>query len=299
MSPPTSPVAVIGAGYLGRALACALPPPVIAVSRRGHWDASDNPENPVARPPAGVRLQALDLLNAEPAKIRHVLAEARSLVICIAPGPTQDRKKLYLQGTARLLHACAGLRLARVIYTSSTSALPDCDGWVDDDPQTLPSEPRGQLQRAAEDQVRSHCQAYGWPWLILRLAGLYGPGRELFRLYRTAPATTLPGDGMQATNLIHRDDAVQACIAGLALPPTMSTAINICDDDHRPRRVMFAAMARAADHPEPTWELPPSPQVRGKHVANTRMKQLLGLTLAYPLHQLPGPEAANHLTDAG
>lgn len=272
------PVAVIGAGYLGRPLALALPRPVIAVSR--HADPSTWPSGHV---PSDIHLHALDLLTAPTAAITDALAPARSLVVCIAAGRTQDRRAVYLDGTRRLLTACAHLPLARVVYTSSTSALPDRDGWIDDDEPVRPDDPRGQVQRDAEDLVRTHCEAAGWPWLILRLAGLYGPDRELFRLYREAPDAELPGDGMQATNLVHRDDALAACLAALALAPQHSAIVNVCDDDHRPRRSMFAALARAAGRPEPRWQLPPGP-LRGKQVRNDRMKQLLAVHLQHPQH---------------
>lgn len=283
MQPPAHalPVAVIGAGYLGRPLALALPRPALAVSRSGAASAW-----PSGHVPADIHLHALDLVHADPAAIATALAPARSLVICIAAGRTQDRRAVYLDGTRRLLDACADLPLARVVYTSSTSALPDRDGWIDDDEPARPEDPRGLVQRDAEDLVRARCEAAGWPWLILRLAGLYGPDRELFRLYRDDPDAEQPGDGMQATNLIHRDDALAACLAALALDPRHSATVNICDDDHRPRRSMFAALARAAGHPEPRWQHPPGP-VRGKQVRNERMKQLLGLRLQHPQHTLP------------
>lgn len=277
------PVAVVGAGFLGRPLALALPRPVLAISRSGRPDTW-----PSGHVPTDIHLHALDLLHADPAAITDALAPARSLVICVAAGRTQDRRAVYLDGTERLLAACAGLPLARVVYTSSTSALPDRDGWVDDDDPARPDDPRGQVQRDAEDLVRARCQAAGWPWLILRLAGLHGPGRELFRLYRDDPDAEQPGDGMQATNLIHRDDALAACLAALALDARHSAVVNICDDDHRPRRSMFAALARAAGRPEPRWQHPAGP-LRGKQVRNDRMKQLLGLHLQHPQH---GPVTA-------
>jgi nucleoside-diphosphate-sugar epimerase len=283
VQPPAAalPVAVIGAGFLGRPLALALPAPVLAISRSGA--AETWPEGHV---PEAIHAHALDLLTSDPAELARVLAPARSLVICVAAGRTQDRRALYLDGTARLLDACAGLPLARVVYTSSTSALPDRDDWLDDDCLERPGEPRGQIQRDAEDLVRRRCEAAGWPWVILRLAGLYGPGRELFRLYRAEPDAIQPGDGMQATNLIHRDDAVAACLAALALDPRHSAVVNVCDDDHRPRRAMFAALARAAGRPEPRWQSPPT-TLHGKRVRNDRMKQLLGVRLRHPEHTLP------------
>lgn len=278
--PAAPPVAIAGLGFLGRALADALAAahpdsPIHAISRTC-------PEGPV---PNAIRHHALDLRTAPRADIITALGPARSLVICLAAGRTQDPRELYLGATARLLDACADRPLARVVYTSSTSALPDRDGWLDDDCPDPPDHPRGQIQRAAEDLVRTTCEAHGAPWLILRLAGLYGPGRPLFRIYRDDPGATQPGDGMQATNLVHRDDAVQACLAALALSPTTSAIVNVCDDDHRPRRAMFAALAAAAGRPEPAWELPPGP-LHGKRVRNDRLKQLLGVTLRHPEHDL-------------
>jgi len=275
------PVAVVGAGFLGRPLLHLLhlpPHPALAISRTGTW-----PEGPV---PEGISLHALDLLTTDAATLSRVLAPARSLVICVAAGRAQDRRAVYLDGTRRLLHACADIPLQRVVYTSSTSALPDLDGPVDDDCPGRPTDPRGEIQRDAEDLVRAHCESLAIPWVILRLAGLYGPGRELFRLYRDDPGAPQPGDGMQATNLIHRDDAIQACLAALALDPRHSAVVNICDDDHRPRRAMFAALARAAGRAEPPWQLAPGP-LRGKQVRNDRMKQLLGVRLLHPTHALP------------
>lgn len=271
------PVAVVGAGYLGRPIACALPSPVLVTTRNGTW-----PEGPV---PEGIQLRALDVTAARPGEIAGALAGARSLVICYAPGRDQDRRALYVDGTAALLDACAGLSLQRVVYTSSTSALPDAEGWLDDDCPDWPDDPRGRVQREGEATVLAACARRGTPCVIARLGGLYGPGRELFRLYRNDPTRVQPGDGMQATNLIHRDDAVQAVLAALALPGDTSAVVNVVDDDHRPRREMFARLADRAGLPPPRWEHEPESLTPvGKRVRNGRLKSLLRVALRHPLH---------------
>lgn len=274
------PVAIAGAGFLGRALADALrtAQPTHALPVRTL--ARTAPEQPV---PSDIHPIAIDLRHATPTAIATAIGPARALVICLAAGRTQDPHAIYLDAVARLLAACPAL--TRVVYTSSTSALPDLDAWLPDDCDDEPASDRGRVQHAAERQLRALCDAREIPWLILRLAGLYGPGRPLFRLYRDDPGATQPGDGMQATNLIHRDDAVAACLAALSLPPAVSTVVNVCDDDHRPRRAMFAALAAAAGRPAPTWEHPPGP-LHGKRVTNDRLKQLLGVTLRHPEHDL-------------
>lgn len=217
--------------------------------------------------------------------LARALAGARALVVCYAPGRDQDRRDLYVDGTRKLLAAAASLSLARLVYTSSTSALPDRDAVLADDCPDWPDEPRGRVQREAEALVRETCEARGTPWTILRLGGLYGPGRELFRLYKTSPDVALAGDGMQPTNLIHRDDALQAVLAALALPSSVRGVVNVVDDDHTPRREIFARLAAQRGQPPPRWEREPTgPAAVGKRVDNARLKAVLGVVLRHPRH---------------
>lgn len=289
LAPAARPVAIVGAGFLGAPVASALAasagpgdPPVLATTRSGTW--------PNGHVPEGIQLRALDVRTQSADDIAGALAGARALVVCYAPGKQQDRRELYIDGTRRLLEAAATLPLARLVYTTSTSALPDRDAWLDDDCPEWPDEPRGRLQREAEELVRDTCTRRDLPWTILRLGGLYGPGRELFRLYRSAPdATVLPGDGMQPTNLVHRDDAVQAVLAALALAPDQRGVINVVDDDHTPRREIFARLAALAGRPPPAWESPPGPAAVGKRVGNARLKTLLRVTLRHPSHTPESP----------
>ena len=45
---------------------------------------------------------------------------------------------------------------------------------------------------------------------MLRLGGIYGPGRTLERIYSRAAGQTRPGKGDQASNWAHRNDIVGA-----------------------------------------------------------------------------------------
>ena len=279
MSPPLAPVGIVGAGFLGSALAAALAPsPVIATTRGGTWPGDQL---------AHVDLRALDLAGADVGTITARLQGARALVLCFAAGRHQDRRALYIEGTRRTLAAARRLCIDRLIYTSSTSALPDLDGPIDETCEAWPDDERGRVQREAESLVIDACTSAGIPWFVLRLAGLYGPGRGLGRIYRQDPARVLDGDGMQATNLIHRDDAIAALLAALAAPASLSALVHVCDDDHRPRRELYALVAAAEGLPPPRWELPPRPRVVGKEVDNARLRRLLVVALRHPTHILP------------
>jgi nucleoside-diphosphate-sugar epimerase len=279
------PLAIVGCGYLGAAVAAAWAGPTLATTRSGRWPGGD------ARPP-GVELHAFDV-TAEPLDVSP-LRPARAAVLCYAPGGTQDRHALYVGGTDRLLRAWAPGALQRLVFIGSTSALPDRDAWLDETCDAWPDDPRGRVQRQAEQVVCEHATRHGIPWLVLRLGGLYGPGRGLDRIYgshgtaRRREGAPLPGDGLAPTNLVHRDDAVTAVLAALTAPPEVRGIVHVVDDEHTPRRVMYARLAARRGTPPVGWAEPaPSPAVpRGKRVSNARLKAWLGVRLEHPLHRL-------------
>lgn len=276
-----APVAIVGAGYLGARLARRLAAqaiPVVATSRTASAPA----------PAPGVQMRALDILRDSPAELRERLDGARAVVLCFSSGGNQDRRRLYVDGGQRIAEACARLQLDRVVYTSSTSALPELDAVLDEDCDAWPESERGRIQREAEDVMVRCFSASAIPWSILRLAGLYGPDRALGRIYRSDPTRVLAGDGMRPTNLIHVHDATTAIVAALGLASTRSGIVQVCDDDHTPRREMYARVAAAAGMPAPRWEVDAAPDARprGKTVDNTRMKRILGVELAHPTHLL-------------
>ncbi|MEE9386090.1 MAG: NAD-dependent epimerase/dehydratase family protein [Nannocystaceae bacterium] len=275
-----TPLLIVGTGFLGSRIQKKLEEigvsEVVPTTRSGVWDARNG-----TAPPA---VTQLDVITDPQDRLQAVVAGVRSMVICYAPGSTQARRELYVQGTTRILRAAD--TLTRVVYVSSTSALPDGDAWVDESCDKWPEGDRGHTQREAEEQVRSICERGAISWTVLRLAGLYGPGRDLRAIYGPRSNRTLAGDGWQHTNLIHVQDAVTSIVAALGLPREHSARFHICDDDHRTRRELFAEAAKLAGRVPPSWESvpPPGSPPRGKRVCNRRMKRELGVVLQHPTH---------------
>jgi len=178
-----APVVVVGAGWIGSRVAIELAASgvaVVAATRSGAW-RGEGPR------PTRVSLRALDLLRDDPADVAAALAVGRAAVACLAPGRDQERRSVYVDGARRFALSSAAASLARAVWCSSTSALPAADGDVDEDCDAWPLDERGRVQREAEEVFREGCRESGIPWVILRLAGLYGPGRDLERLYRRPP----------------------------------------------------------------------------------------------------------------
>jgi nucleoside-diphosphate-sugar epimerase len=284
------PVLVVGAGWIGSRVAADLATggiEVVATTRSGAWRG----DAPI---PFGVSLRRLDLLRDDDTAVAKAFASARRAVACLAPGDDQERRRLYVEGARRFAAHCVAAGHDRAVWCSSTSALPALDAELDEDCDAWPVEERGRVQREAEEIFRETCRAGELPWVILRLAGLYGPGRDLARIYRTsretgafapgaAPGAPFAGDGAERTNLVHRDDVAAAIGAALRLERTRSALVHVCDDDHTTRRELVGRIAARDGLPPPRWERDAGAP-RGKLVANRRLKDLLGVTLAHPRH---------------
>lgn len=286
------PLAILGTGFLGTPVALAWDGAVVGFSRNGRFRA----EVPLDR----VSAHALDVtkpIDPEP------MAAARVLLVCVAAGRDQDRRAVYLHGTERLLEATRHIPWKRIVFISSTSALPDLDGWVDETCKAWPVAQRGRIQREAEQLVAEFGERTGTPWFVLRLGGLYGPQRPLGAIYRRRDETPLAGDGNTPTNLIHLDDAVTATLAALRAPASMSGVIHVTDDDKTPRRDMYADLAAAQRLAPVEWSSPRPPGARphGKRVSNLRMKTWLGVKLSRPSHTADlqrSPRGARTLSSA-
>jgi nucleoside-diphosphate-sugar epimerase len=118
-----------------------------------------------------------------------------------------------LQGThdPRLLRCLdAAQPLERLVYLSTTAVYGDVGGAVvDEATPPAPSSERGLRRLAAEHAVRAFAESHGIAWVILRVPGIYGPGRlPLDRLARGEPVLAPADAGM--TNRIHVDDLVTA-----------------------------------------------------------------------------------------
>lgn len=105
----------------------------------------------------------------------------------------------------------------RLLFVSSTAVYGSHDGaWVDETSPTEPTSFRGRIMLEAETLALAG-GGTGVPGKVLRLGGIYGPGRDrLLSRVRRGEALCPPG-GPYHTNRIHRDDAA-GILAHLANP---------------------------------------------------------------------------------
>jgi nucleoside-diphosphate-sugar epimerase len=210
-------VCVLGAGYVGSAFATAA-------AHAGHevW-AMRRTAVPIAAD--GVRWLRADLSTGFAAGVPDGTPLALDgVILTVAPSHGQSYRDTYLPAVRAALVLARATGARSVLYTSSTGVYGGRDGeWVTEQSARRGPGDGNAVLIAAEDELL----ASGLPGVtILRVAGIYGPGRDPRPRLRVAHA--LPQRGNYWMNLAHRDDIVGAALH-LLRRDTNPSVLNVCD----------------------------------------------------------------------
>lgn len=275
---------VIGCGYTGRRL--------LKLCR----DAGRECLGTVRSPESLARLEALGAaavlldLDAPAAELPRAWppawSEGRALIYMAPPpasGETDPRIRNFL---ARLPQGPAAL-----VYLSTTGVYGDTGGAVvDERTPPAPASARGKRRLDAETALREWAAVTGAPLRILRVPGIYGPGRlPVERIAGGAPVVAESDAG--PGNRIHVDDLAAVSLAAADYQGELEI-FNVGDGEHASMSEYFRVVARAAGLPPPP-ELPladlleqVSPAMRSflvesRRVDTSRMKAELGFSPRY------------------
>jgi nucleoside-diphosphate-sugar epimerase len=192
---------VIGCGYIGAQLLRKL--------ERSGWKAtgltlSETSANALRN--EGLEVVAADLRTSD---LRVLTKNNPSVVVHCASsgrGGPPAYQEIFLETTRRLIKKT---RLEHLIFTSSTSVYVQTDGSiVTETDLARPERETGKILRETEELVLAH------DGTVLRLAGIYGPGRCVPLEKLLSGEAVIEGDGERIINSIHRDDAVSVfCLA--------------------------------------------------------------------------------------
>ncbi|MFO1093233.1 MAG: SDR family oxidoreductase [Planctomycetaceae bacterium] len=217
------------------------------------------------------------------------LPAAEVLLIALTHDPASGVSKsaLLVDGVANLVQS-ARSRVRHVIHVSSTSVYGQSDGsWIDETSPTEPTTDGGQIALAAERKLQECCVALpnGCQSTVLRLAGIYGPGRLIARVDQLRAGAPVAGSPDAWLNLIHVEDAA-TCVCAAAAGSHTEPVLLICDDRPVTRGEFYSAIAREVGAPPPTFD-PDSTAGRrttglNKRCRNARMHAELGVALRYP-----------------
>ncbi|OMH37220.1 hypothetical protein BGP79_14840 [Tersicoccus sp. Bi-70] len=231
--------------------------------------------------PPALHGQAADV--TDPSSLPPVDPATGIVVIALTPGSRDATgyRSSYLEGTRATLAAidAAGAR-PRVLFVSSTSVLDADDGRTLD--ETAPASPASPTAAVLAQTERLVLDVPGG--VVLRLAGVYGPGRtRLIDRARNGSA----GDARHWTNRIHRDDAASALVQLASLPDPASIYHGV-DDEPAPEADVLAFLAgelgMAAESGEPADNAAEHDPASGKRLRNSLLRGT-GWAPTYPSYR--------------
>ncbi len=194
-----------------------------------------------------------------------------------------DKRTVTVDGLKRVLEKLQG-KVQRLIFISSSSVYGHEDGsLVDEESDTTPATEGGQITLEAEEVVKQLNPADG-NWTILRLSGIYGPGRLLMKADHLKSGQPLGGEPDAWLNIIHVDDAADVVLTAEQHAKPGSIYL-ITDDAPVPRYEYYGELSRMIAAPPPMFDTTgPAGRTRGlnKRLSNAKMKRELGVTLRYP-----------------
>lgn len=275
-------VLILGAGFSGSAIATAFLP--WAQSVTGTTRSEDKL--------AGLRTLGIDALVYDGVTISPELAvvmkRTTHLIQSIAPG--RDGDPMMRPGASSLATLMPNLKWAG--YLSTVGVYGDHRGaWVAEDASLEPVSARSVERVAAEQAWLAFGQASNIPVAVLRLSGIYGPGRNAFCNLAAGTARRLIKPD-QVFNRIRVED-----IAGAAIflsERSIGGIYNVTDHEPAPPQDIVAEAARLMGV-EPPPEIPfetaeLSPMARSfygenKRVSNTRLRDL-GFVFRFPDYRI-------------
>jgi nucleoside-diphosphate-sugar epimerase len=207
-----------------------------------------------------------------------------------APPPPEGRRELRV---ARLIERLGeGSQPRRVVYLSTSGVYGDCAGdWVEETRPPAPTVDRAYRRLEGEERWRAWSGETGGELVILRVAGIYGPGKlPIARLESGRPMVDEVDSPI--TNHIHTLDLVEIC--QIAMARGVSGEIyNVCDGHPGTMTGYFNRVADFLGLPRPPAisleeakrQLSPgmlSYLGESRRLSNRKLIEALGVRLRYP-----------------
>lgn len=227
--------AIIGCGYVGSAVA-------------KHWRAQGL--DVLVTTTRQGRVAALSELSSrvevlkasERDRLKAILRDRQVVLLCVASKRDGNYADIHLGTAKAMAQVLPDTAVEQLIYTSTCSVYGEHNGaWVTELMPPRPLTDNGKIIEHTEETLLS-ATTPGRKVCILRLGGIYGPGRTLEKIYSRAAGTTRPGKGEEGTNWVHLNDIVgsidwakQKSLSGLynlvqdEVPTIRSLIDRVCD----------------------------------------------------------------------
>jgi nucleoside-diphosphate-sugar epimerase len=230
-------ITIFGCGYIGKLLARQLLDKQIPATGIVHSDASlaecEKRDIPCS-------MLDLDRQQDEINLSGHRL-------IYLAPPPGKGKIDTRMTNFLRAMENHAP---EKFVLISTTGVYGNCNGeWIDETRPLNPAADRAYRRVDAEQQVQEYCRRHNVPLVILRVAGIYGPGKTPVARIKSGQPVVSAQDS-PFTNRIHAMDLVHICETAL-LNMDIAGIYNVTDGHPGTMYEYFTGVASAMNLPAP------------------------------------------------
>lgn len=258
-------VAIVGCGYVGTRVAQKL------------RDKSDYIVTATTTTPQRVAelesiVHRVAVLKGDDKDAMTALLQAQDAVLlCVGARNQSSYKESYLDTAKTLVSVLQQTpTVKQVIYTGTYSVYGDRQGeLVTEDSPVAPANPNGEIL-AETERILLAASSPNLKVSILRLGGIYGPGRELVKIFGGWARSTRPGRGEDVTNWVHADDVVGGLI--FALEHQLQGIYNLVGDVSLSSRELLDRIFEAHNLPQVSWDGSPSVRPYNARVSNQKIK---------------------------
>jgi nucleoside-diphosphate-sugar epimerase len=262
-------ILIAGCGYVGQATADLFHGAGWDVEG---WTASDKSAAVLSAKPYPIC--RVDISSRDQVAERPGIFDA--VVHCASSrgGGVESYRQIYLNGARNLLN-----RFKKMLFTSSTSVYAQRDGsWVTEESETKPVRETGQVLLETEKMV------LGRDGTVVRLAGIYGPGRSALLSKFLAGTAIIDPKNDRFVNQVHRDDIASAIFLLMSGKRQKGQIYNVVDDEPILQSDSYRWLAERLNRPLPPIRESTEQRKRGdtnKRVSNAKLRSL-GWTPKYP-----------------
>lgn len=272
-------VLIIGCGYVGLPLGEEL-------VRQGHevYGVRRSIEGAGELETARIKPLAADI--TKPEALARLPGPFDWVVNCVSSnkGGAEEYREIYLKGMRNLTAWLLSSPPRKFLYTSSTSVYGQTDGSAVK--ESSPTEPVSETGRVLVETERAMLEVKAIAGVILRVAGIYGPGRGHLFLQYLKNEARIAGRGERIINMIHRDDLIGIIMAALK-NGRPGAVYNAVDDEPVAQIHFFRWLSETLGKWMPPFatEEENAGRKRGltnKKVQNRKLKMELGYQFKYP-----------------
>lgn len=267
-------IAIIGCGYIGYEVAKDL-------YEKGHFVTcvSNDPES--IKNLTKVTNKSIVMINYDEKEMSLLLNDNDMIIFTISTKAKINFDDAFIKISQTIKKCAYELKTPKkIIFTSKSSIYGDHEGmWVDESAELKATDDESKILVETENAILS-LKELKWTVCILRLAQVYGPGRELIKLYKSSYKKVLPGHGEYYINFVHQQDVVN--VISFVIEHQIEGIYNVVGDEHITRQEFSEILCQKLGLIQPKFnpklaDLPDN----NKRVSNYRIKEK-GYIFKYP-----------------